>query len=103
MKNKKRSRKEEIQSKVIASQIEEIQALRAQIADLEDDIETKEKMTDMADDILVHMQEISAMFDEYKKDYKDLMDELFTLRKAMDEAVFNGKYKLAKRILFGIK
>lgn len=101
--NRKRNRKEEIQSKIIRGQIEEIEGLRSQILALEDEVNSKEEMADMADDILYNMEEISAMFDDYREEYKSIMNELIETRKVLNEFVFDGRYKLFKRLFFGRK
>lgn len=96
--SKKDRRKIEVQQRVIETQTDEIERLKAKINELEIEESQRDAIIELADDVRDEMDGIIAELKEQKEKYEDLFSELLEMRNVMEEMVFNGKYKLLKRL-----
>ena len=99
MNEKKYKKRYELQSKIVSRQSEQIESLKAQIKKLELEHEVKDQtinsISHMREELLKNLDEIKA----YKKQYKELIDELRKMKEIINQEVYRGRWKLIKFLI----
>ena len=99
MKEKKYEKKIELQEKIISRQSEQIEKLNAQIAKLKLEIEEKDvfinSVASLKDELTKNISDVK----KYKKEYKELIDELRKMKEIMNQTIYNGKWWIVKFLI----
>ena len=89
----------EFQKKINSRQSEEIESLKTQIDALVAICDEKEKVIEsvdfLRDELTEHVNEVKKKKDEYNK----LIEDLKKMKKAMNQEVFNNKWKLIRFLI----
>lgn len=99
MNEKNYKRKLEFQEKLIKRQSEEIESLNAQIEELKLKCEEKDRVIHSIASLKKELSDNVADVKKYKKQYKDLIDELRKMKAIMNQTVFKGKWKLVRFLI----
>lgn len=92
-------RKREIKDKIIKRQIDEINSLKNTVYDLEIDCREKERLINSINILHEDLTEIVCELKEKSDNYDSLIHELMEMKKAMNQIVFNRKWKLIRWLL----
>lgn len=99
MKEKKYEKKLELQEKIISRQSEHIEKLNAQIAKLKLEIEEKDiliiSVASLKDELTKNISDVK----NYKKEYKELIDELRKMKEIINQTVYKGRWWLIKFLI----
>ena len=99
MNEKKYEKKVEFQQKVISRQAKQIEELELQIRNLRLEIEEKNKIINstasLRDEMAKNVEEVKG----YKKQYKELIDELRMMKDGINKEVYKGRWKLVKFLI----
>lgn len=96
---KKDSKRSDMKDRIIKRQSEEIDSLKLKIEQLNLDSDKKDELIMSVESFRNEMDEILKDIDDKRDKYQNLVDELFEMRKAMDEEVFNGRWKLVRWLI----
>lgn len=99
MSEKKYEKKLKFQNKLISRQSEQIQSLTAEIAKLKLEIEEKNKMINSIASLKDELAKNISDTKKYKKEYKELIDELRKMKEVMNQTVYKGKWWLIKFLI----
>lgn len=96
---KKSFKRSDMKDRIIKRQSEEIDSLKSKIERLNLDSDKKDELIMSVESFRNEMDEILKDIDDKRDKYQNLVDELFEMRKAMDEEVFNGRWKLVRWLI----
>ena len=95
----KSQKKQDIKSKIIKRQADEIKSLEEEVANLKAACEEKDKIIDSVSPL---REELQSLIDEAKSkmvDYDNGVEEVKRMKKIFDEELFNGKWSLVKLLI----
>lgn len=99
MNGKNYKEKYEIQSKIVSRQFEQIESLKAQIKELELELEIKNKTIDsissLRNELIQNVDEVK----KYKEEYKELINELRKMKEIINQEVYKGRWRLIKFLI----
>lgn len=92
-------KKLEFQQKIISRQSKQIEDLKLQVAQLELELEEKNKVMSSVDHLRSELSKDIAEVKGYKKEYKNLIDELRKMKEIMNQEVYKGRWKLVRFLI----
>lgn len=97
--SKKKHRKQDIKSRIIERQTNEIDSLKKQIYDLEIDCDKKDELINSIDSLRVEFDEAIQNIRSKGEAYDALIEELNEMKKIMNEEVFRGKWNIIRLLM----
>lgn len=97
--SKKKHRKQDVKSRIIERQTNEIESLKKQIYDLEIDCDKKDKLINSIDSLRVEFDEAIQNIRSKGEAYDALIEELNEMKKIMNEEVFRGKWNIIRLLM----
>lgn len=97
--SKKKHRKQDIKSRIIERQTNEIGSLKKQIYDLEIDCDKKDELINSIDSLRVEFDEAIQNIRSKGEAYDALIEELNEMKKIMNEEVFRGKWNIIRLLM----
>ena len=99
MSEKKYKKKFEFQKKMIARQSKQIELLISQVEILKLECEKKDEIissvTPLKEELTKNVNEVK----KYKKEYRELVEDLRKMKTIMNQTVFKGRWKLIKFLI----
>lgn len=96
MSGNKYKRKYEFQQKLISRQSEQIEELKFEVENLNNECRKKDEIinsvSSLKEELTCNVNDIK----KYKKEYKELIDELRKMKEIMNKEVYKGKWNLIK-------
>lgn len=86
----------EFQQNMISRQSEQIEELKSQIEKLKLECRKKDETINSVAHLRDEMSKQVAEVKEYKQQYKGLIEELKTMKNAMNKSVYKGRWNLVK-------
>lgn len=99
MNEKKYKKKLESQNKIISRQSEQIESQNVQIAKLKLEIEEKDNMINSVASFKDELIQKNKDIDMYKKQLKELIDEVRKMKEILNQEVYKGKWWLVKLLI----
>lgn len=96
MNEKKYEKRLDFQQKIINRQSEQIEALKTQIEKLTLECQKKDEIINSVEPIRKEMTENINEQRRLKKEYKNLIQELKTMKEIVNQTVYKGRWKLIK-------
>ena len=98
-------KKDEMQSRIIKRQKEEINRLKDEIASLKYECQAKDEMLEYFDDARHDIKSVIDGMSESRDGYVEAVKELREMKRVINQEVFNGRWWLIKLIIkkFDIK
>ena len=97
--SKKKHRKQDVKSRIIERQTNEIESLKKQIYDLEIDCDKKDRLINSIDSLRVEFDEAIQNIRSKGEAYDALIEELNEMKKIMNEEVFRGKWNIIRLLM----
>ena len=92
-------KKQDVKSRVISRQIDRINDLEKTISELEISNSEKDELINSIDYMRNDLLEIVNELKQQSEEYNRLISELMEMKKAMNQIVFNKKWKLIRWLL----
>lgn len=96
---KRYEKKIKSQQKIISIQSEQIENLNVQIAKLKLEIEEKDIIINSISHLRDELIQKTKDIDEYKENYKKLIDELKKMKEILNQEIYKGKWWLVKFLI----
>lgn len=97
--NKRKSKKSDYKSKIIARQINEIDRLKQTISTLQISNDEKGQLIKSVENIRQEFFNIVEELKKKKEEYEKLIAELIAMRNAFNQILFKGKWSLVRLLL----
>lgn len=98
--NKSKAKKNnDVKSRIIAKQANEIEKLKAEIVKLQSDSAKKDELVNSIEPMRKELSEIIEDLNDKRSEYSILLSQLKESRKIINKDVFNGKHSLIRFLL----
>lgn len=98
-KNSKIKNNNDIRSRIIKKQTDEIESLKQTILNLEIDCEKKDELINLVDRMRSEMLDVVNEIKVKSREYDALINDLKQMKKAMNEDYFKGRWNLVRLLL----
>lgn len=95
----KAKRSNDVKSRIIARQADEIEKLKEEIAKLQNDNAEKEELVNSIEPMRKELSEIIKDLNDKRNEYDALLSQLKESRKIINQDVFKGKWNLIRFLL----
>lgn len=92
-------RRLEFQEKLISRQSEQIESLKSEIEKLKIECKEKDAIINSVDSLRSELEKDIAEIKENKKKYKELINELRTMKTILNQKVYRGRWALIKFLI----
>ena len=99
MNEKNYKRKLEFQEKLIKRQSEQIESLKSQVSKLELECKQKDETINSVSSLRSELEQNVSDIKKYKKEYKELINELRKMKEIMNQEVYKGRWKLIRFLI----
>lgn len=99
MKLSKKNKRNDIKTKIIKRQIDEIDGLKQQISELEIDCNEKDEIINSIETMREDFASVIDELKEQEKEYNMLIDDLMKMRTVMNKEFFKGRWKLVRLLI----
>ena len=99
MNERKLEKRIEFQKKMIARQSEQIESLKMQIDNLVFECQEKDEIINSIEPLRAELTENINKINEYKKQYRDSIDELKKMKDIFNQEVYKGRWNLVKFLI----
>jgi chromosome segregation ATPase len=99
MKLSKKNKRNDIKTKIIKRQIDEIDGLKQQISELEIDCDKKDEIINSIETMREDFASVIDELKEQEKEYNMLIDDLMKMRNVMNQEFFKGRWKLVRLLI----
>lgn len=99
MNDKKYKKRLDFQNNMISRQSEQIEELESEIRKLKLELEEKNRVINSVDSLRLELMNDIKNIKEYKEQYKNLIEELRTMKTVFNQTVFKGRWRLVKFLI----
>ena len=99
MKLSKKNKRNDIKTKIIKRQIDDIYGLKQQISELEIDCDKKDEIINSIETMREDFASVIDELKEQEKEYNMLVDDLMKMRTVMNQESFKGRWKLVRLLI----